>query len=217
MINLNFNQTEESELKILCLGAHCDDIETGCGGTILKLIEEYSNITVYWVVFSSSELRAQEAIISSNAFLKEVSHKKIIIKNFEDGLLYFQYRELHELFEELKQEFSPDLIFTHYRQDKHQDHRLISDFTWNTFRNHLILEYEIPKHDEDLGLPNLFVHLDEAVCHRKIQYIMDAFYTQNNKQWFTEENFRSILKIRGIESSSPSHYSEAFHCRKIIF
>lgn len=217
MINLNFNQTEESELKILCLGAHCDDIEIGCGGTILKLIEEYSNITVYWVVFSSSEQRAQEATVSSNTFLKEVSNKKVVIKNLEDGFLYFQGKELHEYFEELKQEFSPDLIFTHYRQDKHQDHRLISDFTWNTFRNHLILEYEIPKYDGDLGLPNLFVHLDEAVCRRKIKYVMDAFPTQNNKQWFTQEAFHSILRTRGIESSSPSRYSEAFHCRKIVF
>ena len=182
MINLNFNQTEESELKILCLGAHCDDIEIGCGGTILKLIQEYSNITVYWVVFSSSEQTAQEAAVSSNKFLKEVSNKKVIIKNLEGGLLYFQGKELHECFEELKQEFSPDVIFTHHRQDKHQDHRLISDYTWNTYRNHLILEYEIPKYDGDLGFPNLFVHLDEAVCHRKIKYVMDAFLTQNKRK-----------------------------------
>lgn len=216
MINLNFNQTENSELKILCLGAHCDDIEIGCGGTILKLIEEYSNITIYWVVFSCSEQRAHEATASSNKFLKEVSNKKVIIKNLQDGLLYFQFKELNEYFEQLKQDFSPDLIFTHYRQDKHQDHRLISDFTWNTFRNNLILEYEIPESDGNLGLPNLFVHLNEAVCHRKIQYVMDAFPTKINQQHFTEESFRSILRIRGIESSSPSHYSEAFHCRKIV-
>jgi len=217
MINIIFNQAEESELKILCLGAHCDDIEIGCGGTVLKLIEQYSNITIYWVVFSSSEQRAQEATASSHAFLKEVSKKKIIIKNFQDGFLYFQGKEVKECFEELKQEVSPDLIFTHYRHDRHQEHRLISDFTWNTFRNHLIMEYEIPKYDADLGIPILFVHLDEALCRRKIQYLMDAFATQNNKQWFTEETFRSMLRIRGIESNSPSNYSEAFHCRKIVF
>ena len=217
MIKINFDQVKESELKILCLGAHCDDIEIGCGGTVLKLIENYSNITVYWVIFSSNEQRAQEAIVSSNTFLKEVSQKKVEIKNFQDGFLSFQGKEVKECFEQLKQEFSPDLIFTHYRQDRHQDHRLISDFTWNTFRNHLILEYEIPKYDGDLGIPNFFVHLDEAVCRRKIQYLMDAFPTQNNKQWFTEETFSSILRIRGIESNSPSKYSEAFHCRKIVF
>lgn len=217
MININFDKPEQSDLKILCLGAHCDDIEIGCGGTVLKLIENYSNITVYWVIFSSNEQRAQEAIVSSNTFLKEVSQKKVEIKNFQDGFLSFQGKEVKECFEQLKQEFSPDLIFTHYRQDRHQDHRLISDLTWNTFRNHLILEYEIPKYDGDLGIPNFFVHLDEALCRRKIQYLMDAFPTQNHKQWFTEETFRSILRIRGIESNSASKYSEAFHCRKIVF
>lgn len=111
----------------------------------------------------------------------------------------------------------PDLVFTHYRHDLHQDHRLISDLTWNTFRNHLIFEYEIPKYDGDLGNPNFFVHLDESLCRRKIQYIQDAFQTQHNKQWFTEETFRSILRLRGIESKSPSQYAEAFHCRKIVF
>ncbi|MCJ8280659.1 MAG: PIG-L family deacetylase [Rivularia sp. ALOHA_DT_140] len=220
MLKINFDQTEKTEksdYKILCLGAHCDDIEIGCGGTILKLIEDYSNIAVYWVVFSSNQQRAQEAKISSNIFLKEVSNKKVVIKNFKDGFLPFQGKEVKECFEELKQEFSPDLILTHHRQDRHQDHRLISDFTWNTFRNHLILEYEIPKYDGDLGTPNFFVHLDEAICRRKIQYLIDAFPTQNNKQWFTEDTFRSILRIRGIESNSPSNYSEAFHCRKIVY
>jgi LmbE family N-acetylglucosaminyl deacetylase len=217
MIKINFEPAEESKLNILCLGAHCDDIEIGCGGTILKLIENYSNITIHWIVFSSNQQRAQEAIVSSNTFLKEVSQKKIVIKSFQDGFLSFQGKEVKESFEQLKQEFSPDLIFTHYRQDRHQDHRLISDLTWNTFRNHLILEYEIPKYDGDLGIPNLFVHLDEALCRRKIQYLMDAFPTQNNKQWFTEETFSSILRIRGIESNSPSNYSEAFHCRKMVF
>ncbi len=217
MMEINFNKSEESDYKILCLGAHCDDIEIGCGGTVLKLIEKYKNIAVYWVVFSSNEQRTQEATVSSNIFLKEVSQKKVIINQFRDGFLSFQGLEVKECFEQLKQEFSPDLIFTHYREDRHQDHRLISDFTWNTFRNHLILEYEIPKYDGDLGIPNFFVHLNEALCRRKIQYLMDAFPTQHNKQWFTEETFRSILRIRGIESNSPSNYAEAFHCRKIIF
>ncbi|MBR8837223.1 MAG: PIG-L family deacetylase [Stigonema ocellatum SAG 48.90 = DSM 106950] len=207
---------DKFEYKILCLGAHCDDIEIGCGGTLLKLIENYKNVILYWVVFSSNEQRLQEATESANLLLKEVQAKKIIIKNFRDGFLPFHGIEVKECFEQLKQEFAPDIIFTHYREDRHQDHRLISDLTWNTFRNHLILEYEIPKYDGDLGIPNFFVHLDEALCRRKIQYILDAFQTQNNKQWFTEETFRSILRIRGIESNAPSKYAEAFYCRKIV-
>jgi LmbE family N-acetylglucosaminyl deacetylase len=217
MMKVIFDKTDASEYKILCLGAHCDDIEIGCGGTLLKLIENYKNIILYWVVFTSNEQRVQEATASANLFLKEVKAKKIIIKNFRDGFLPFQGIEVKEYFEQLKQEFSPDIVFTHYRNDCHQDHSLISDLTWNTFRNHLILEYEIPKYDGDLGIPNFFVQLDEAFCRRKIQYILDAFKTQNHKQWFTEETFRSILRIRGIESNAPSKYAEAFYCRKIVF
>ncbi|BAY92360.1 MULTISPECIES: PIG-L deacetylase family protein [unclassified Tolypothrix] len=216
MLKISFDKTAESEYKILCLGAHCDDIEIGCGGTILKLIENYKNVVIYWVVFSSNEQRATEAKKSASIFLKEVQSQKIIIKEFRDGFLPFHGIEVKECFEQLKQEFSPDLIFTHYRDDRHQDHRLISDLTWNTFRNHLILEYEIPKYDGDLGIPNFFVHLDEGICRRKIQYLQDAFATQNNKQWFTDETFRSILRIRGIESNSPGNYAEAFYCRKIF-
>lgn len=217
MIQLSLNKTEESEYKILCLGSHCDDIEIGCGGTILKLIENYQHLVIYWVVFSSNEPRAEEAIASASLFLKEIQTKKIIIKSFRDGFLPFQGIEVKECFEQLKEEFSPDIVFTHHRDDRHQDHRLISELTWNTFRNHLILEYEIPKYDGDLGIPNFFVHLNEVVCRRKIQYILDAFPTQNNKQWFTEDTFRSLLRIRGIESNSPSKYAEAFYCRKIFF
>ncbi|MBN3909460.1 MAG: PIG-L family deacetylase [Nostoc sp. NMS1] len=217
MIQLSFNKPEKSEYKILCLGSHCDDIEIGCGGTILKLIENYQQVIIYWVVFSSNELRAKEATASASTFLTEIPLKKIIIKNFRDGFLPFQGIEVKECFEQLKQEFSPDIIFTHYREDRHQDHRLISELTWNTFRNHLILEYEIPKYDGDFGIPNFFVHLNEAICRRKIKYILDAFPTQKNKQWFTEETFRSILRIRGMESNSPSNYAEAFYCRKIFF
>jgi LmbE family N-acetylglucosaminyl deacetylase len=217
MMKISFDKTDKSEYKILCLGAHCDDIEIGCAGTILKLIENYQNIILYWVVFCSDEQREQEAYASANLFLKEIQTKKVIIKNFRDGFLPFQGVEVKEFFEQLKREFSPDIIFTHYRDDRHQDHRLISDLTWNTFRNHLILEYEIPKYDGDLGIPNFFVHLDEALCRRKIQYIQEAFLSQSNKQWFTEETFRSILRIRGIESNSLSKYAEAFYSRKMLF
>lgn len=217
MMQIGFNKTNESEYRVLCLGAHCDDIEIGCGGTVLKLIENYKNVTFYWVVFSSNQERAQEAIASANLFLKEAKAKTVIVKDFRDGFLPFSGIEVKEYFEQLKQQFSPDLILTHYRQDLHQDHRLISDLTWNTFRNHLILEYEIPKYDGDLGIPNFFVQLDESICRRKIQYTLDAFKTQSNKQWFTEETFRSLLRIRGMESNSPSKYAEAFYCRKIVF
>ena len=206
----------DSTYKVLCLGSHCDDIEIGCGGTILKLIKSYSNIEFYWVVFCANTQREQEAYKSANNFLKDVK-AKILIKRFRDSFLPYNGIEVKELFEQLKQEFNPDIIFTHYRHDLHQDHRLISDFTWNTFRNHLILEYEIPKYDGDLGIPNFFVHLDEQICQHKTKYILDSFQSQKEKQWFTEDTFLSLLRLRGIESNSPYKYAEAFHCRKVVF
>jgi LmbE family N-acetylglucosaminyl deacetylase len=217
LLRLNIDKNANSVYKILCLGSHCDDIEIGCGGTILKLIEDYRNIVFCWVVFSSNEQRAKEAIQSANNFLKGAKVENIFINNFRNGFFPFIGAEIKEYFEQLKQEISPDLIFTHYRHDLHQDHSLISDLTWNTFRNHLILEYEIPKYDGDLGSPNFFVQLDEDICRRKVQYLLDAFETERQKQWFSEDTFLSIMRLRGVESNSPGKYSEAFYCRKITF
>lgn len=217
MLNLKLAEKSDLAYKVLCLGAHSDDIEIGCGGTILKLVENYPNIVFYWVVFSSSPAREKEAICSGNNFLAKVAEKQIIVKSFRDGFLPFMAIEVKEAFEQLKQEFNPDLILTHYRSDAHQDHRLISDLTWNTFRNHLILEYEIPKYDGDLGNPNFYVPLESSICQQKIQYLIDSFPSQKDKQWFTEETFLSILRIRGIESNAPDKYAEAFYARKMVF
>ena len=216
MLKFRLEQKPDSAYKVLCLGSHCDDIEIGCGGTILKLIKNYSNIEFYWVVFCANTQREQEANDSANKFLKDVK-AKVLIKKFRDGFLPFNGIEVKEVFEQFKQEFTPDIIFTHYRHDLHQDHRLISDFTWNTFRNHLILEYEIPKYDGDLGKPNFFVHLDEEICQNKIKCILNSFQSQKEKQWFTEDTFLSLLRLRGIESNAPDKYAEAFHCRKVVF
>lgn len=217
MFGLSLDEKSNSACKVLCLGAHSDDIEIGCGGAVLKLIEGHGNMQFYWVVFSSEGLRADEADKSANSFLKGVKEKNIVIKNFRDGFFPFIGAEIKEYFEQLKRNFSPDIIFTHYRNDLHQDHRLICELTWNTFRDHLILEYEIPKYDGDLGSPNFFFRLDESVCRRKARYILDSFETQRDKRWFTEDAFLSLLRIRGIESNSPGKYAEAFYCRKMVF
>jgi LmbE family N-acetylglucosaminyl deacetylase len=214
MLKISFR--ENSSCRVLCLGAHCDDIEIGCGGTTLKLIENYPDIEFYWVVFSADPQRAQEASESADAFLRHAKEKHVVIKDFRDSFFPYIGLEIKEYFEHLKQAFSPDLVFTHYRDDFHQDHRLISDLTWNTFRDHLILEYEIPKYDGDLGRPSLFVHLDETTCRRKIRYILDSFRTQAENQWFSEDTFRAILRLRGVESNAPDRYAEAFYCRKMV-
>lgn len=217
MLNLKLADKPDFAYKVLCLGSHSDDLEIGCGGTILKLVENYPNIVFQWVVFSSSPEREKEAISSAGKFLAGVTEKQIIVKSFRDGFLPFIAIEVKEAFEQLKKEFNPDLIFTHYRHDAHQDHRLICELTWNTFRNHLILEYEIPKYDGDLGNPNFYVPLESDLCQQKIKYILDSFPSQKDKQWFTEETFLSILRIRGIESNAPDKYAEAFYARKMVF
>jgi LmbE family N-acetylglucosaminyl deacetylase len=212
MLPVSFNDNPPS--RILCLGAHADDIEIGAGGTILKL-NQSSPTEFRWVVFSSGTNRDQEAVESANLFLGS-SKKKVEVKNFRNGFFPYEGKEIKEFFEELKKEFSPDLIFTHYREDLHQDHRMISDITWNTFRDNLILEYEVPKYDGDFGSPNFFVHLEESVCARKVKNILTTFKTQKDKHWFTEDAFLSVLRLRGIESASPGRYAEAFYCRKVV-
>jgi len=203
-------------LKVLCLGAHSDDIEIGCGGAILRLIEKYKKVYFHWVVFSSNEIRKREAEKSAKAFLRGAAGKAVIIKKFRDGFFPYIGGEIKEYFEELKRDFDPDLVFTHHRLDLHQDHRLVSELTWNSFRDHLIWEYEIPKYDGDLGAPNVFIPLDEAICRMKIRYILEYFKTQAENQWFTAETFQAILRLRGLESNSPSLYAEAFHGRKLV-
>jgi len=202
--------------QILCLGAHCDDIEIGCSGTVLKLIEAHPEASVTWVVMGSTEARAQEALESAHALLATVRKKNIVIKAFQDGFFPYHGGQIKACFEELKREVAPDVIFTHQRHDLHQDHRLMSELTWNTFRDHLVLEYEIPKYDGDLGAPNLFVPLDEDVCRRKIANILGSFRSQADKRWFTEDLFRAILRLRGMESNAPSGHAEAFYCRKAV-
>lgn len=204
----------DKNLRVLCLGAHPDDIEIGCGGTLLKLAEEKPDAEFFWVVFSGNEQRRQEAVDSANSF---VNCKKMVVKDFRESFFPYCAVEIKDFFEELKREFSPDLVFTHFGKDFHQDHQLISNLTWNTFRNHLIFEYEIPKYDGDLVTPNVYVGLPEGVVNKKISHLMDSFKSQSDKFWFTEETFRSLLRIRGIECNSPSGYAEGFHCRKILF
>jgi LmbE family N-acetylglucosaminyl deacetylase len=217
MLPLDFSPDPARQFTLLCLGAHSDDIEIGCGGTILQLLSAYPNLDVVWVVFSSGREREREARISAALFLKQAKRRtKVIVKKFRDGFFPYQGMKIKEFFEEIKKDVNPDLIFTHYRNDRHQDHRVISDLTWNTFRRHLILEYEIPKYDGDLGTPNLFVPLKRGTCARKIKYICDVFQTQSNKSWLTEDTFQAMLRLRGVECAAPDDYAEAFYCRKLV-
>ena len=203
--------------RILALGAHADDIEIGCGGTILRWLEENPATEVYWVVLGAIGHRKTEALESASLFLSNAQRKEIVVKEFRDGYFPYMAAEIKDFFEELKRIYIPDLILTHYREDLHQDHRLVSELTWNTFRNHLILEYEIVKYDGDLGAPNFFVCLSESVVKRKIRNILECFQSQKSKNWFTEDAFSSILRLRGIESNAPETHAEGFYCRKMVY
>lgn len=202
------------DLRVLCLGAHPDDIEIGCGGTLLKLAEEKPNVEFFWVVFSGNEQRRDEALESAGSFVK---CKNVIVKDFRESFFPYFGVQIKDFFEELKHDFSPDLVFTHFGKDFHQDHQLISNLTWNAFRNHLIFEYEIPKYDGDLISPNVYVGLPDVIVENKVNHLMSSFRSQRDKLWFTEETFKAILRIRGIECNSVSGYAEGFHCRKMYF
>ena len=216
MFQLRLDAQSQASCKILCLGAHADDIEIGCGGTILRLLRAYSKAEFYWVVFSAAGVRRREARNSAASFLAACGNKTVVVKNFRESFFPYRGEAIKECFEEIKDKFTPELILTHYRHDLHQDHRIISDFTWNTFRKHLILEYEIPKYDGDLGVPNTFVSLDAEMCREKVENLCRHFPSQKNKQWFTEDLFLSMLRLRGVEANSATQYAEAFHCRKHV-
>ena len=215
MHSLNLPFAPTARAKILCLGAHSDDIEIGCGGTILRLAQQYPHCDFHWVVFSALGVRAAEAQRAASLFAGNRIGQGPVLKQFQDGFMPFAGAEVKATFEETKA-FSPDLIFTHHRNDAHQDHRLLAELTWNTFRDHLILEYEIPKYDGDLGQPSVFVPLESELCERKINYLMESFASQRLKRWFEPETFRGIMRLRGMESNAPSGYAEAFYCRKLV-
>jgi LmbE family N-acetylglucosaminyl deacetylase len=202
--------------NVLCLGAHADDIEIGCGGTMLKLASGRSDLNVMWVVFGAQGKRRREALEGARRFLKHVRRKKVVLKPYRDSFFPFHAERIKEYFERLKRSFQPDIVFTHYRDDRHQDHRVLSDLAWNTFRHHLILEYEIPKYDGDMGSPNVFVRLDEETAGRKVAYVCAAFQTQANRHWFEKDTFLGLMRLRGMECACPTRYAEAFYCRKLV-
>jgi len=216
MLPLMLGRPAAAPVRVLAVGAHPDDAEIGCGGTILRLAREGSMSAVCWVVLTGAGVRADEARASAEALLEGVPETRIVLRGFRDGFLPYDGAEVKGFFEELKGEFSPDVIFTHQRNDLHQDHRTTCELTWNTFRDHLILEYEVPKYDGDMGAPNLFVPLDDQDRRRKIDHLMAHFGSQVPKRWFKEDLFSGLLRLRGMECNSPTSYAEAFYSRKAV-
>jgi LmbE family N-acetylglucosaminyl deacetylase len=217
MLRLGLLSGPDGPRRILALGAHADDIEIGCGGTMLRLAAERPEAEVLWVVLAANEERAREAESSAAAFLQGFARSRLVVKHHRDGFLPYSGAAVKDDVEAVKREFSPDLVFTHSLADRHQDHRLVADLTWNTWRNHLILEYEIPKYDGDFGTPNLYAPLPAATVDRKIALVLEHFRSQAGKHWLTPDLIRSVARIRGMECVAPEAFAEAFTCRKGVF
>jgi LmbE family N-acetylglucosaminyl deacetylase len=216
MLPLQMGRPGAAPLRVLAIGAHSDDAEIGCGGTVLKLVRGGAISAICWVVLTGESTRADEARASAEAMLEGAPEKLILQRDFRDGFLPYQGAEVKGFFEDVKRDFSPDLILTHQRHDLHQDHRTACELTWNTFRDHFILEYEVPKYDGDMGQPNFFVTLEDDICRRKIDHLMTHFGTQVGKRWFKDDLFSGLLRLRGMECNSPTSFAEAFYCRKAV-
>lgn len=203
-------------LRVLCLGAHSDDIEIGCGGTLLRLLAERPGSRVDWVVFSASPEREREARASAADFLQDAAQSELWIKSFRESFFPAHWLEIKEFFETLRRAGEPDLVLCHRRADLHQDHRVIAELTWNTFRNHQIWEYEIPKYEGDLGRPNLFVPLSRAQADRKVELLLQHFASQRGRSWFQPDTFHGLMSIRGVECAAAEGRAEAFHAFKLV-
>jgi LmbE family N-acetylglucosaminyl deacetylase len=216
VLGLSLARDPERPLRVLAVGAHADDIEIGCGGTILRLVAEHPGLEIDWLVLSGAGERADEATESAAAFTEGAAATRVTVEGFRDGFFPYEGGAVKERFERLKGEVAPDLILTHRLEDRHQDHRLVAELTWNTFRGHLIWEFEIPKFEGDLGQPNLFVPLDPEVGQRKVELLRKCFPSQAGRSWFTDDTFWALLRLRGVESGGPGRFAEAFTARKLV-
>lgn len=216
MLRLQPQVPRGKPFRLLCIGAHSDDLEIGCGGTILTWLNSIPVVEVTWVVLSACAERSEEARRSAGALLRRAAKSRIVLGEFRDGFLPAQYLEVKAFFEDLKQGSDPDIVLTHWLHDRHQDHRLAAELTWNTWRNHLVLEYEILKYEGDLGQPNAFVHVPATLARRKVICLQRHFASQRAKAWFAADNFYGLMRLRGLESRSASGFAEAFHARKVV-
>ena len=203
-------------LRILCLGAHSDDIEIGCGATILRLLAEHAGSSIHWVVFSATETREREARASAADFTARAGQARVVTQAFRESFFPSVWSDIKSFFEQVKREAAPDVVFSHHHADLHQDHKTVAELTWNTFRAHLVLEYEIPKYEGDLGRPNFFVPVERAVADKKVELLLRHFQTQGARAWFRADTFHGLMSIRGVECQAPEARAEAFHARKLV-
>jgi LmbE family N-acetylglucosaminyl deacetylase len=216
VLGLSLARPDGAPPRLLAVGAHADDIEIGCGATILRLVAEHPGLSVDWLVLSGHGDRAGEAADSAAAFLTGAGATRVMVEGFRDGFFPYDGGAVKERFERLKAEVAPDLVLTHRLEDRHQDHRLVAELTWNTFRDHLILEYEIPKYEGDLGRPNLYVPVGQEHAEGKVELLRKCFPSQAGRSWFSDDTFWATLRLRGIECNAHGRYAEAFQARKLV-
>ncbi len=216
MIRLGLGDDPTRPLDVLCIGAHSDDIEIGCGGAILRLLAERAGSRVTWVVFSANADREHEARQSAGDFLADAAEARVEIHHFRESYFPDEWAEVKDCFNELGRRVEPDIVFSHRRHDEHQDHRTVAELTWNTFRRHLILEYEIPKYDGDLGAPTVFAPLDAAVAEDKVRHILECYKSQSDRHWFSRDVFMALMRLRAMEANAGTDQAEAFYGRKVV-
>jgi len=216
MLPLTLGQAPNQPLCILCIGAHSDDIEIGCGGTIQRLLQERPGSAVHWIVLAGTGEREGEARASAAEFLRDAGSANVQVQKFRESYFPYVAPEIKDYFETLKKLPTPDVIFCHHRHDLHQDHRVVAELTWNTFRNHQIFEFEIPKFEGDLGTPSVFVPFSRAIADRKVALITEHFASQAKRAWFRPDTFHGLMSIRGVECNAPEARAEAFHARKVV-
>jgi LmbE family N-acetylglucosaminyl deacetylase len=216
MLPFTLPQPQGRPLRVLCLGAHADDIEIGCGGTLLRLVRDQPAMAVRWEVFSADATRTAEAQDSAARLLQGCAEKAVLVHDLTDGHFPLGLARIKALLETARREWRPDLVFSHARTDAHQDHRTVAEATWQTFRGEAVLEYEIPKYDPDLGQPNLFVQLDRDLAARKVEHLLQAFPTQRGRRWFTADLFHALLRLRGVQAGAADGLAEGFYCPRLV-
>ena len=214
MLELTIPQAPRRATRILCLGAHCDDIEIGCGGTLLKWLAGGRSWDVTWAVFSSNDARERELRASARRFLRNAARSRVVTYRFRDGFFPADFAGIKDTFEALKRLPPPDIVFTHQRADLHQDHRLLAELTWNTFRDHLLLEYEIPKYEGGLPTPNAFVPLSKAQATAKIRALLECYASQRKRRWFRAATFEALMRLRAVEAGKGTEWAEGFQMNK---
>lgn len=217
MLPFHLRGAANGALNILCLGAHSDDLEIGCAGAVMELLKRYAKANVTWVVLSAAGERAGEARRSAEALLRRAARKHVVVGGFTDGYFPGEFREIKLFLEQVARSARPDIILTHRLEDRHQDHRITAELTWQTWRDQLVFEYEIPKYEGDLGQPNLYVPLSAAIGARKLRHLSSYFGTQRNRAWFRPQTFEAVLRLRGIECRAASGLAEGFQVRKAVF